>query len=119
VSHERKVIAAQVVASAVALLIVYLTLLTPDNDGPLFGVQAPGDGAGLERQHARADQKPDRRRGKGDRGPGTISAPVFVPAPLLPTGVTPESDVTPVSDGPEFDQYTDSLGQIRARVAAG
>jgi hypothetical protein len=116
VSHERKVIAAQVVASAVALLIVYLTLLTPDNDGPLFGVQAPGDGAGLQKQHARADQKPKKKPGKnkkGDRG-RTFAAPAFVPpAPLVPTGVIPETD------GPEFDQYTDTLGQVRARVAAG
>jgi hypothetical protein len=109
---NRKLLAAQVVASALALLVVYLTLLMPDNDGPLFGVKAPGDGA---QRHAGAHQH--ARGGKANRVHRRAQArPVLVPSgPAGPAAVP----IVQTPHAPSANQYTDTLSELRARIASG
>ena len=107
---SRRVLAAQVAASAVALLVVYLTLLTPSNEGPLYGVEAPTDG-GIH--HAKAHEAHPQRSPDASRS-GTTPVPAApAPGPPQPT------EAGPVSNGPSEAQYSDTLSELQARLVSG
>jgi hypothetical protein len=113
-SPQRRLLAGQAVLSALILIVVYVTLLRPEGGGPLSGVQTPDRGlptpgqAGQQRADGDAGDRSGRRARAGATTPGILGAEP------LPTGVP----VTGI-DEPADDQYTDSLGQLQARLAAG
>ena len=111
-TRQGRVLAGQAVLSALILIIVYLTLLRPEGGGSLSGVEtgvlpAPGQ---VDQQHGR----PAGEDRAGRASPGAGSAPGVLGDLPLPAGV-PATGI----DAPSDDQYTDSLGQLRARLAAG
>lgn len=129
-TRERKLIAAQVVVSALALLVIYLTVLAPDGDGPLEGVQAPGDGIHREANGKKQAGAQGKKRGAGkgrrdDRrgraqGPGLragVTGPGLVDQAASPDDLAARQG--PRRDGPTADQYDDTLSRITARVASG
>jgi hypothetical protein len=117
-SRQGRLLAAQAVLSALILLVVYVTLLRPEGGGSLSGVETP-DGS-LPAPGQADQQRGDRAAGDRSRrgAPAVATTPGATPGILgsqpLPTGVP----VTGI-EGPADDQYTDSLGQLRARLAAG
>jgi hypothetical protein len=117
-SRQGRLLAGQAVLSALILIVVYVTLLRPEGGGSLSGVATP-DGS-LPTPTQADQQRGDREAGdRSRRGARTATTPgVLGPGVLegqpLPTGVP----VTGI-ERPADDQYTDSLDQLRARLAAG
>jgi hypothetical protein len=118
-SRQGRLLAGQAVLSALILIVVYVTLLRPEGGGSLSGVETP-DGsfpAPGQADHQRGDREAGDRSGHGARAGATtprILGPGVLQGQPLPTGVP----VTGIEE-PSDDQYTDSLGQLRARLAAG
>jgi hypothetical protein len=129
-----RVVAAQAVIVGALLLVVYLTLLQPEDQKPLFGVgvprgpgqvaQAPGGGSsesgagGAQLGGSRGGAGGGGNRGDGHRGthrdrrPGTAStfsgaAAAQTPALPVPTRDGAEGGVTPTGD-----QYDDTVSRL-------
>jgi hypothetical protein len=118
-SRQGRLLAAQAVLSALILIVVYVTLLRPEGGGSLSGVETP-DGslptpgqANQQRGDRDAGDRSRRAAGPGATAPGILGPGVLEGQPL-PTGV-PTTGI----EQPTDDQYTDSLGQLRARLASG
>jgi hypothetical protein len=118
-SRQGRLLAGQAVLSALILIVVYVTLLRPEGGGSLSGVETqdgslptPGQ-TGQQRGDREAGDRSRRGAGAGATAPG-ILGPGVVEGQPLPTG----APVTGIEQ-PADDQYTDSLGQLRARLAAG
>jgi hypothetical protein len=118
-SRQGRLLAGQAVLSALILIVVYVTLLRPEGGGSLSGVETP-DGS-LPAPGQTGQQREDREGGDRSRrgaGPGATTPGILGPGVLEgqppPTGV-PDTGI----EQPADDQYTDSLGQLRARLAAG
>jgi hypothetical protein len=118
-SRQGRLLAGQAVLSALILIVVYVTLLRPEGGGSLSGVETPqpsfpsgqGDRQGADR---RADDR------DGDRRRTLAAAPGLAPS-LLETDQLPTPSAGPSVDGeqPTDDQYSDTLGQLRTRLAGG
>lgn len=126
------IIAAEAAVVGLVILVVYLTLLRPDGDNPLFDVDVPGDGQrtaqgpnGDDRNRA-ADGRDPRASGPANRGegvgPGIIEGgeggelasrrgggPPFGPSQAPPPGG---------GDSPTDDQYLDTLARLNAELNA-
>ena len=110
------IIAAQAIVVGVLVVVVYLTLLRPEDEGTLSGVDAPG-GTQITQQPVPGA---DRRDGRGENGAGAgdgsqggaqVVGSAFVPgtagtavgalpvAPVAPT--TPESQPDGSEDDPD------------------
>ena len=125
-----RIIAAQAVVVSVLLVIVYLTILRPDDDNMLSGVDAPpgvgpsvgggdgnggngspgGNGPGTNGGGGGARPGRGRRGWRGRRprdaqGPGSagVGPPSVIPGP--PPDVEPDDD----GDSPSDDQYSDAV----------
>jgi hypothetical protein len=126
-----RVVAAQALIVGALLLVVYLTLLQPEEQKPLFGVgvpsgpsqvaQAPGGGSsGPARGGA---QLGESRGGRGNRGGGhrgmhgdrrasaasTVSGAAAAQAPVLPV---PTRDGATGGLTPTGDQYDDTVSRL-------
>lgn len=128
-NRGRGLIFAQVVVSAIALAVVYVTLLRPDDGNPLFGVETPSEATP-------ADPSPGNKRtankggGQGDGsaangGGGTGGSETLGPGALL-DGALLDAALLDAASPPGFDpgappafQYRNTLSQIRARLDAG
>lgn len=110
------------------MVLVYLTLLKPEDQGPLEGIEAPGGEAPPITQVERDEQ--DRERGaKRDREPGAGGADGAGGAGG--GGGLQEGDVTaavgpPAAPGtlrvpstPSDDQYADAVKSLMENVARG
>jgi hypothetical protein len=114
-SRQRRPLAGQAVLSALILIVVYVTLLRPEGGGSLSRVETPGGSLptpGQATGQDRADREAGDRSRRADRAIATT--PGVLGNPALPTGVT----VTGI-EKPADDQYTDTLGELRARLGAG
>jgi hypothetical protein len=111
-SRQGRLLAGQAVLSALILIVVYVTLLRPEGGAPLSGVETPQpsfpSGQGDDRQQA--DRRPDDRDRRNQRT--ASSEPSLLEAHELPTPIVG-------GEQPTDDQYTDTLGQLRARLGAG
>ena len=111
-SRQGRLLAGQAVLSALILIVVYVTLLRPEGGGSLSGVEAPQpsfpSGQGTDRQQA--DHRPDHRSRRNLRTASTEPS-------LLETEQAPPPIVG--TEQPTDDQYSDTLGQLRARLGAG
>jgi hypothetical protein len=114
-SRQGRLLAGQAVLSALILIVVYITLLRPEGGGSLSGVETP-DGS-LRAPGPASQQRGDRDGGdRSRRAGGTAPTPPgvgIVGTEPLPPGV-PDAGI----EEPADDQYTDTLGQLRARIAA-
>jgi hypothetical protein len=121
-SRQGRLLAAQAVLSALILIVVYVTLLRPEGGGSLSGVETPDGGLPTPGQanQQQGDREAGDRSRRGARAVATTpgatpgATPGILGSQPLPTGVP----VTGI-EGPTDDQYTDSLGHLRARLAAG
>jgi hypothetical protein len=123
------IIAAEAAVLGLVILVVYLTLLRPDGDNPLFDVDVPGDGQRTAQgpNGADRDRTPDGRdpgpggpanRG-GGVGPGIIergerSFGLGERAPFGPPQAPPPGG----GDSPTDDQYLDTLARLDAELNA-
>jgi hypothetical protein len=114
-SRQGRILAGQVVLSALILIVVYVTLLRPEGGGSLSAVEAPngaspttGQTPGPQQANRDAAAGADRRNRPGRTTTGTLPTPLVPPA-------TPSISI----EQPTGDQYSDSLEQLRARLAAG
>lgn len=121
--------AAQAVVVGVLMVVVFLTLLRPEGNGPLFGVGVPRepDHAALPSPgsyHAARDHRHGGRPGSGPR-PGTVdtgAAPVAgettTAGPATVGGAAPAPSANGGDGGgqgsPTDDQYTDTLTRLAA-----
>ncbi len=129
-----RIVGVQAAAVAVLVLLVYVTLLRPEDQGPLRGIEAPGGGpqasvpAGPTGRTAptgdrrgdgagrRAAAPPEARAARLEAGPwGWCSArPPRVSAALRRRHV-----VGPGPNTPSDDQYKDSAKALLDKVATG
>jgi hypothetical protein len=125
-------VAVQAVVVGVLLVVVFVTLLRPESNGPLFGVQAPAlpDSAALPSpgSYVGANQHPNRGGRRTHPGvvrtaPGgaTTVAPgtAAVTTPGATDGSTrPGGTSTGGGDqgSPTDDQYADTLTRLAARL---
>lgn len=99
---------------AVLGLIVYLAFLSPNDSGPLSGIEFPPPD----------DEKPSQQpvsRGKGEPGPtGRPRLATTAPQANL-IGALPPPSVTavPPPDTPAGSQYSGTVARILGQVAAG
>jgi hypothetical protein len=116
-------VGAQVAIVGALVAVVYFTLLKPDDDSGLFGVEAPSERPRITQTQPRDRGSDDRerRRQSGDRlGQG---APSGVPSgvvaqPAGPQAIVPSSE--PVSDeSPADDQYQDTLARLLELAGTG
>jgi hypothetical protein len=121
-SRARRLILAQVVVSAIALAVIYATLLTPGDDNPLFGVEAPnevapGDQADGKRTAEKAEKKApgDAAGDAGGGGEGNAATETLEPGTLSREVTPPAFD----PDTPVATQYRDTLSQLRGRLNSG
>jgi hypothetical protein len=116
-SRQGRLLAGQAVLSALILIVVYVTLLRPEGGGSLTEVETPDGSLPTPGQTA---QPGDRDTGDRSRRAGRTAArtPGTTPGVLGGEPLPPGMPATGIEQ-PTDDQYTDSLGQLRARLAAG
>lgn len=124
------IVAGQAIVVGVLVVVVYLTLLQPEQKGTLSAVEAPagapvsqGPAGGGDHGGRRDGERRERHRGHGGAGGG--AAPTFVaagaPAPA-PVGAVPLASVAPVgapdgdSQSPISDQYQNAVSRIDGRL---
>jgi hypothetical protein len=121
-SRQGRLLAGQAVASALILIVVYFTLLRPEGGGELSRVEAPPNLPPSGQQaNNRADRGTEERSGANRRG-GTIAPGTTAPGTTPPGIVGTEPPVVPpgpTGDQPTDDQYSDTLGLLRARIGSG
>ena len=139
-SHSR-LVAVQTVVVGVLLVLVFITLLAPESDSPLSGIEGPGGPIGLTDPGPDIYTGPDRPGGGGGEGPGGgpggdgpgggpgggVGGQGGVPGEA---GVPPIGLTDPAAGGggtaggedgggggnPTDDQYRDSLSRLVARL---
>lgn len=110
----------QVLVVGALLGVIYFTLLKPDDDGSLFGVEAPQDAPQVTQKPERAGDgrgRADRRRPPRDALPGERligfgGAPPTGAAP----GLAPVETTDEVDDSPGGDQYGNTLARLDAML---
>ena len=120
----------QLLVVGALLAVIYVTLLQPEGDDSLFGVDAPQEGPEMVREPPRDDRARDRDRA-ARRGEGRVRRGRFagLGAPPPPAGFAPgvpspegEPDGRPPPGGdpsPGDDQYSDTLARLEAMLDRG
>ena len=116
----------------VLLVVVYLTILQPDNDSSVSGVTAPGAQGPVatkppdraqhqHRERRRANQPRQRGPARVVTVPGAPGAGPTVPAPVaaatptsVPVGPTPS--VGGPGESPSDDQYSGTLARLNSAL---
>jgi hypothetical protein len=119
-------IGAEAVVLGVVILVVYLTLLRPDGDNPLFDVDMPGDGE----RTAQGPNRDDRDRAPDGRVPPEGGPPSGVEQGIIEGGERasrrggrppfglPQAPPPGSGDSPTDDQYLDTLARLNAELNA-
>jgi hypothetical protein len=116
-------VAAQAAVVGIATVVVFVTLLSPEADNDLFGIQSPGlpdvtqqhEPSSPERARGDRAQRDDgQRAGAGGAAPAPGSPAPSEPIPEVP-GPAPAPPAG-IDDGPAADQYTDSVGRLIAKL---
>jgi hypothetical protein len=117
-SRQGRTLAGQAVLSALILIVVYVTLLRPEDGGSLVGVEAPGGSLGTPAK-SREEQRSLPTRDSSNAGRGRASEASA--AAVQPSSGEPPPGSDPVGSvmQPPDDQYSDTLSQLRARLASG
>lgn len=121
-TRRARLIAIQALVVAALVTVVVVTLLRPEDDDPLFGIETPTEnteGVALEpgthdrRERGLMSTDRDRREPAAPGGAGGVAlgaAPAPTPMPSLPAGVGPDPS------SPADDQYGDALARLGAKV---
>jgi hypothetical protein len=113
-------VAAQAAVVGIATVVVFMTLLSPEGDDDLSGIESPGlPEITQERDRSSPQSARNDRDGSDDRQqPEPEPAPAS-PAPTEPSLVVPGTAPAPpagIEDGPAADQYADSVARITAKL---
>jgi hypothetical protein len=116
-SRQGRILTGQAVLSALILIVVYVTLLRPEGGGSLSGVEAPNGtvppaGQGQQPQERQAQRQPGDDSNARNRTARTTPGALETPA-------VPDAGAVTTIEQPTDDQYTDSLGKLRARLGSG
>lgn len=130
--RQSRIVAAQAVVVGVLMVVVFLTLLRPEEKGPLFGVDKPslpGVGAGpnpayAPDHHAEGPRAGDRTTtgggapptAEGGVNPSGSSAGAILPAPSTTPPPAQPSPGDGNGESPTGDQYDDTLTRLVARL---
>ena len=121
-ARRSRIVAVQAVVVGLLIVVAFLTLLRPEGDGPLLGVDAPrgpargdpaphtGDVGGVDYDRANdenGDDAPGAGRRTGDEPSGSAS---FAPPPPPPISADPGGG------SPADYQYDNTLARLTARV---
>jgi len=123
------IIALQAAVVGVLVVVVYLTILRPNDDGSVSAVNAPagppGEVASQPPRHPEHRVKPRQPQRRIGRRP-TRQAPGTVAGAPAPTGIAPPPPITPTStpvgvgppsgESPSDDQYDDTLARLSAAL---
>ncbi len=122
-TRRNAAIAMQAIVVGALVVIVYLTLLKPEESRPLFGVDSDQDSPLLATPPL-VDAEPGRRESRPAEPGGGASAPVSGSGPA-PTQ-TPSGTVSPAAPGPAGDedpesspgveQYADTVTRLMTRL---
>jgi len=136
-ARRSRIVAVQAVVVGLLIVVAFLTLLRPEGDGPLLGVDAPrgpargdpaphtGDVGGVDYDRANdenSDDAPGAGRRTGDEPSGSASfAPPPPPASAsrsqAPSTLPPPPiSADPGGGSPADDQYDNTLARLAARV---
>jgi hypothetical protein len=120
------IITLQAAVVGVLVVVVYLTILRPNDDGTVSSVNAPGAPSGVASQPPRHPEhrvRPRQPRRQIAQRPTRQSTVAGAPAP---TGLAPPPPVTPTStpvgvgppggESPSDDQYDDTLARLSAAL---
>jgi hypothetical protein len=124
VSTRSRIIAAQAVLVGVLIVVVFVTILRPEGEQSLLGIDAPGGNAPTtsptpgpqaeEEAGGQGNGQPSNGGqpggGDGPQGAGTA------PESGLPSTVPPSGAPTFDDDSPADDQYSDTLTEIIGRL---
>lgn len=130
-----RIIALQGAVVGVLLVVVYLTILRPNDDGSVSGVNAPGTPPGeiatkpSDRQTHRVRPRHPQNRPRPRRAGSSAAATTGV-AGGGPTGLVPSAPSTPTltpagvsppgggpgGESPTDDQYNDTLARLNAAL---
>jgi hypothetical protein len=106
-TRQGRLLAGQAILSALILVVVYVTLLRPEGGGSLTRVETPSTGGQTPTgQRKQANREPDKAEHPGNHRTAT-TAPLLVP------------DSVPTVPAPTTSQYSDTLAQLKARLAGG
>jgi hypothetical protein len=134
-----RIIAVQAIVVSLLLVIVFLTILRPEDDSTLFGVDAPqseppvsgggGDGGDGGQPGPGGDDTTEGPTGAGDTGGPSTTGDVAgggVPEGPADAGLTPPviAPGTPTQEGadgddggsPTDDQYSDTVARLMAAM---
>jgi hypothetical protein len=124
--HPR-LVAVQTVVVGVLMVVIFVTLLQPESNSPLLGIEGP---APITREHTPGpdvytDATGPAGNGQGGQGePGGAAVPnapgttpelgLTGPPPAAP--VAPRGEVGDEQPSPADDQYADSLSKLTSRL---
>lgn len=121
-TRRARLIAVQTLITAILMGVIVVTLLSPDNNSELFGVDVPGINAPIVQgppsyEPAGGGHAGDNRQHGGalsgsaaEAGSGTVAPPVGGEEPPSSLGGPPDEAGEPT--GPTGDQYTDTLARL-------
>ena len=129
--RRARIVGVQAAAVAVLVLVVYLTLLRPEDQGPLSGIEAPGGGpqagipAGPTGPNGPTGDRPGDGRGdgappSGGHGGTPGGGPLGLVLGSTATGVggaPPPAVIGAGPNTPSDDQYKDSAQALLDKVA--
>jgi hypothetical protein len=123
-SRRSWILAAQAVAVAVLVMIVYMTLLRPESDEPLRGISTPGpERAGVPDEAPKPKPRRDReRKADGRHRDDANRSGIRTQAEVSRSGPAPQ--VTASVGGaplgrvvtPRSDQYADAVASLLGKV---
>ena len=123
-----RIVIAQAIVVGLLVVIVSITLLGPEENTPLSGIETPGElvpgppGGGAGQRDDDGDGRPGDREGDRDRGgdrqgAGGAGPPGAGPASESPVGVAPPATEDGGDAGsPADDQYADTLTRLTERL---
>jgi hypothetical protein len=120
--RARLAIAAQAIAVAVLVAIIYATLLQPDEGGDLSGIQAPDGGRAQLRAPDAEDKRAERRGGDARAVPGStvagggLARNVGGPYRYWWRGAGGAAGTQELVSTPSDHQYGDAVGELLKRV---
>ncbi len=130
IRRPSRIVIAQAIVVGLLVVIVSITLLGPEENTPLSGIETPGErvprppgGDAGQRDDAeggrRGDREGDRGRGGDRQGTGDAGPPVAsgVAGSESPAGVAPPAaDDGGDAGSPTDDQYADTLTRLAERL---
>lgn len=123
ISERSRVVAIQAIVVGVLMAVVFLTLLQPEDENPLYGINGPGSAAPnpeyIPARPGGADGGIDRGTGGDQAGGGALGPTVAATDGDYRTGPSAGPTLAgsqAVPSSPTEDQYADTLARLSAKL---